>query len=147
MSKQKYLLLIVFAITVCSALNVRGQDATQATSKAICTAAFTLPAHDAKTCTFSVPERSGRMRLEGKFTATGGSRNSIEVWVMNDDQFVNWTNHHPLTALYQSHRVTQGTVRLLLPSEGGTYHVVFNNEFSILTPKAVEASFFLRSLN
>jgi len=31
-----------------------------------------------------------------------------------------------------------------LPSDGGTYHVVFSNEFSVLTPKAVEASLTLK---
>ena len=75
---------------------------------------------------------------------TCGKRNSIEVCVMNDDQFVNWTNQHPLRVIYDSQKVTQGTVKVILPTDGGTYHVVFNNEFSVLTPKAVETSLILK---
>jgi hypothetical protein len=63
---------------------------------------------------------------------------------MNDDQFVNWANQHPLRVIYNSQRVTQGTVKVTLPPDGGAYQVVFNNEFSILTPKAVEASLVLK---
>lgn len=148
MRKPLFPFLIVLALTLCGGLSVRGQDSpAQSASKPICEAAFTVPAHNAKTCTFALPKGSGRTRFEGHFAATGGPHNSIEVWIMNDDQFVNWANHHPVAALYNSHRVTQGTVRLLLPPDGGKYHVVFNNEFSILTPKAVEASFVLKSVN
>jgi len=63
---------------------------------------------------------------------------------MNDDQFVNWTNQHPLRVMYNSQKVTQGTVKVILPTDSGTYHVVFNNEFSMLTPKAVETSLVLK---
>jgi hypothetical protein len=113
-------------------------DADQVTlAKPVCEAAFTIPAHSAKTCTFSVSQGQHRVRLEGHFAATGGPHNSIEVWVMNDDEFVNWQNHHPVKAIYNSQRVTQGTINVFLP-DSGKYHVVFNNDFSLLTPKAVE---------
>jgi hypothetical protein len=119
------------------------QDVSQVVSRTIGEPAFTVPARGAKDYKFVVPAGVTGASLEGRFAATGGPRNSIEVWVMNDDQFVNWTNRHPLTTLYNSQRVTQGTIKLRLP-DAGTYHVVFNNEFSMLTPKAVEASLTLK---
>ena len=110
--------------------------------KPVCEAAFTIPAHSFKTCNFSVRDGQERTQLVGHFSATGGPHNSIEVWVMNDDEFVNWRNHHPVKALYNSRRVTQGTVKIPL-SDPGMYHVVFNNDFSVLTPKAVEVQLSL----
>ena len=106
--------------------------------------AFTVPARGAKQYEFAVPRGASTVILEGHFAATGGPRNSIEVWVMTDDQFVNWTNRHPLKAIYNSQKVTQGTINVVLPADAGVYHIVFNNEFSVLTPKAVEANLTLR---
>jgi hypothetical protein len=108
----------------------------------VCEGAFTIPARRAKTCTFVVTDGEHHARLEGRFSATGGPRNSIIVWVMNDDEFVNWRNHHPARSIYNSEKVTQGSVRVLL-ADPGRYHVVFNNEFSLITPKAVESSMTL----
>ncbi len=135
--------------TILSAVTLFGtiamaQDAPQTVNRPIGEPAFTVPAHSAKQFKFVVPPGARAVSLEGHFAATGGLRNSIEVWVMNDDQFVNWTNQHPVRVIYNSQKVTQGTVKVILPTEGGTYHVVFNNEFSMLTPKAVETSLVLK---
>jgi hypothetical protein len=59
-----------------------------------------------------------------------------------DGVIPNWRNHHHVTALYNSQKVTQGTIDLILP-HAGKYHVVFNNGFSVFTPKAVEANLML----
>jgi len=120
------------------------QDAHQTVTRTISEAAFTVPVRGAKQYKFAVPAGVTGVSVEGRFAATGGPRNSIEVWVMSDDQFVNWANRHPLTTIYNSQRVTQGTVKIQLPADAGAYHVVFNNEFSLLTPKAVEASLTLK---
>jgi hypothetical protein len=105
--------------------------------------AFSVPARGAKQYKFEVRAGASGVSLEGRFAATGGPRNSIEVWVLNDDQFVNWENRHPVTPLYNSEKVTQGTIKVSLPAPG-TYHIVFNNDFSVLTPKAVQASLTLK---
>jgi hypothetical protein len=121
-----------------------GQDSAPPVVRPVGETAFTVPAHSTKQYKFVVPAGANSVSLEGRFAATGGPRNSIEVWVMNDDQFVNWTNRHPLQAIYNSQKVTQGTIKVALPPDGGTYHVVFNNEFSVLTPKAIEANLTLK---
>jgi len=123
------------------ALPVAAQDMAQIATKPICEpAAFTISAHSAKNCAFVVPE--GRVaKLVGHFTATGGPRNTIEVWVLDDDAYVNWENHHAVHALYNSQKVTTGTIEVML--RPGKYHVVFDNLFSIMTPKAIEANMAL----
>ncbi|HKW16864.1 MAG TPA: hypothetical protein VJO35_05090 [Terriglobales bacterium] len=133
-SKQVMWIAFVFGL----ALPLSAQ--TEMQPKALCEQAFTIPAHSAKTCAFIVPE--GHVaKLEGHFQATGGPRNTIEVWVMDDDAYVNWENHHASRALYNSQKATVGTVRLVL--RPGKYHVAFDNLFSIMTPKAIEANFAL----
>ena len=57
---------------------------------------------------------------------------------------MNRRNHHPVTAMYSSQEVTQGTVNLPLPNDAGTYYLVFNNRFSVISPKAVEDNLTLQ---
>jgi hypothetical protein len=120
--------------------------------------ALTVPANSFKQYSFTIPAGLKTIRLVGHFTATGGAHNDIVVCVMNDDQFVNWRNggqgakypaNNPIKidfrgALYDSHLVTQGTIKLYLPSDPETYHVVFYNGFSFLTPKAVTVNLALQ---
>jgi len=116
------------------------QDAPRSVIIPIGESAFTVPARGAKQYKFVVPAGAIPASLEGHFTATGGPRSSIEVWVMNDDQFVNWANQHPLRVIYNSQRVTQGTIKLTLPADGGTYHVVFSNAFRCLLRRLWKAA-------
>lgn len=118
------------------------QIAAHAQGTVFCESAFTVAAHASKDCVIIVPAKMEGAKIEGRFRATGGPHNSIEVWVLDDDAFVNWRNHHHVNALYNSHRVTQATVDVPLPHPG-KYHVIFNNDFSVLTPKAIEAQFVL----
>jgi hypothetical protein len=106
--------------------------------------AFTLNAAQGMNWNFTVPANATDVHIEGTFTASGGARNDVEVYLLNDDEFVNWQNHHTVSTLYNSGRMTQGTVNAVLPSGGGTYHLVFNNQFSLLSPKAVKANIRLR---
>lgn len=117
-------------------------QADKAEPKLLCESAFTIAAHASKDCVVMVPVGMQAPRIEGHFSATGGPHNSIVVWVLDDDAFINWQNHHHVTALYNSQRVTQGTIAVALPHPG-KYHVVFNNDFSVLTPKAVQAKLIL----
>jgi hypothetical protein len=101
--------------------------------------AFTLNAAQGQHWNFSVPSNATDIHIEGTFTASGGTGNDVEVYLLNDDEFVNWQNHHAVSTLYNSGRVTQGTLNAPLTS-GGTYHLIFNNKFSLFSPKAVKAS-------
>ena len=84
-----------------------------------------------------VPQSSSKVRLEGRFTATGGSGNDVEIVLLDEDGFVNWKNHHATPAYYNSRRVTQGTVSVNLPNDAKTYYLVVSNIFSVVSNKAV----------
>ena len=77
------------------------------------------------------------VRLQGNFTASGGTGNDIEVFVLPESDFVNWQNGHAAKTFYNSGKVTVGNLNVNLPSDAGTYYLVFNNKFSLLSQKSV----------
>jgi len=52
--------------------------------------AFTLNAAQGTHWNFTVPANATDVRVEGTFTASGGTGNDVEVYLLNDDEFVNW---------------------------------------------------------
>jgi hypothetical protein len=102
--------------------------------------AFTVGTLAASNYSFTVPAGAFDVSMKGHFAATGGMGNDIEVVVVSEDEFVNWQNGHPSKAFYNSGRVTQDSINLNLPADAATYHVVFNNKFSLFSPKAIQAN-------
>lgn len=90
-------------------------------------------------CKFTVPPGATNISVDGHFAATGGSGNDIEVYILNQDSFVNFQNHHDSPTYYNSGEVTQNEINAVLPG-AGTYYLVLNNNFSLITPKAVQVS-------
>jgi len=88
--------------------------------------------------TLFVPPGGHAVRVQGNFTATGGVGNDIECFLLSDEQFTNWKNHHATPTYYNSGKVTVADINAGLPDGAGTYYLVFNNNFSLLTAKAVE---------
>jgi hypothetical protein len=82
--------------------------------------------------------------LSGSFTASGGSGNDVEVFILSQADFTNWQNGHSYSALYSSGRVTTATfnVSLPTPSAGQTsdYHVIYSNTFSWISTKQVNTT-------
>jgi hypothetical protein len=105
--------------------------------------AFTANAGGAQYFIFEAPAGAFNVNLKGHFAATGGTGNDIEVYLLTADDLVNWQNGHTVHTLYNSGRVTQETVNVTLPNDAGKYCLVFNNKFSFLTPKAVQADITL----
>jgi hypothetical protein len=92
--------------------------------------------------TLTVPSGASNVRLQGRFTASGGSGNDIEVFLLSDTQYINWQNGHSTYTLYNSGKVTTDNVDAVLP-DAGTYYLIFNNRFSLLTPKAIDENLAL----
>jgi hypothetical protein len=98
---------------------------------------------------FTIPPQSSEVHMQGRFEASGGSGNDVEVVIVSEDAFTNWQNHHNVSAFYNSGRVTVGTVDARLPSTAGnpgesaTYYLIFNNAFSVFSNKAVSADITL----
>jgi hypothetical protein len=102
--------------------------------------AFTLNAGAATYFKFPVSAGAYNASLKGHFSATGGVGNDIEVFVMTEDDYVNWQNRHTVNTLYNSGKVTQETLNVTLPTDAGMYYLVFSNKSSWLVPRAVQAN-------
>jgi len=107
------------------------------------TGVLTVNASNYAYYTLPVPAGAINARLQGHFSATGGSGNDIEVYLLSEDEYTNWQNGHSTAAFYNSGKVTVGDVNAALPNDAGTYYLVFNNRFSLLTPKAVQENMVL----
>jgi len=86
------------------------------------------------------PPGATNVTLQGNFTASGGSGNDIEAYVMSEADFVNWQNGHAAKTYYNSGKVTVGNITVNLPADAGTYYLMFNNKFSLLSSKSVRLS-------
>lgn len=95
---------------------------------------------------FVVPPTATQASVDGHFSATGGFGNDIQVFVVNEDSFVNFQNGHASDAYFNSGKVTQNTINALLPGPG-TYYLVCNNRFGLLAPKDVEIDAILHYVN
>jgi hypothetical protein len=145
-----WVLLVLLAVIVWWAATSRSPGAQQlretvqqTRTATITNAAITVQANGYSYYRFTVPVGATNATVQGHFNATGGSGNDIEVFVLSEDGFENWRNHHATQTHYNSGKVTQSAITATLPGEG-TYYLVFNNNFSLLTPKAIEANVTLR---
>jgi hypothetical protein len=102
------------------------------------TGALSVGALQYRYYTLVVPAGASNVKVQGHFTATGGTGNDIVVFLVNDESFTNWKNHHQSSAYYNSGKETVGDVAATLPDGGGNYYLIFDNRFSLLTAKAVE---------
>ncbi len=76
-------------------------------------------------------------RVIGRFQATGGSGNDVEVFILGQDEFTNFQNGHNVNTWFNSGRATVSSINQQMPP--GAYYLVFSNTFSMMTPKAVNA--------
>ena len=93
-----------------------------------------IPAHGSTHYEFTLTRNA---LVSGDFRAFGGSGNDVVVLVMDADSYVNWTNGHQVRVYYNSGQETVGDLSVMLPP--GDYYLVFDNNFSLITPKSVEA--------
>jgi hypothetical protein len=85
-----------------------------------------------------VPPGVTSVSITGHFTATGGMGNDIAVYILDEDGFTNFKNGHPANTFYNSGKVTTASISAALPNSPTSYYLIFDNRFSLLTPKAVQ---------
>jgi len=107
---------------------------------------ITVGGHSYDDYEFTVPSGASSVRVSGPFTASGGGGNDINVYVMDQTDFTNWSNGHQASTYYNSGQVTTGTVSASLPG-GGTYYLVYDNSFSLLSSKNVQTTVNLTYTN
>jgi hypothetical protein len=69
---------------------------------------------------------------------------AIEVYVLSEPAFTVWQNGYATSSVYESGRVSQGTMQAELPAGAGIYYLVFSNKFAPRTAKNVNASVLVR---
>jgi len=79
---------------------------------------------------------TGDAMVTGHITALGGRGNDIVAYVLADDDFTNWLNGHQFRAYFSSGKITAATLHVG-PLPAGSYHLVFDNRFSLLAKKTV----------
>lgn len=86
--------------------------------------------------TLKVEEGMESAKLIGKFVASGGSGNDVQVVIAEPDQFQNWANGHAASLMWSTPgKVTAGTLDIRL--KPGTYNLGFSNKFSAFSDKYV----------
>lgn len=116
---------------------------------------FSVGAHTFRYYKFALPEGSTNVAIMGEFTvapeaakahktAEKDADNSIEVFVLSEPSFAVWQNGYATSSVYESGRISQGTVQSELPAGAGVYYLVFSNKFAAKSGKNVNATFLLR---
>jgi hypothetical protein len=141
MFKSKILLIIpllIFYLFVgCHKDNDNnGNNTPQTYTVNIVNGTITVPANDYVAYVANVTSSMDNVHLSGNFTASGGSGNDIKVYVMNETNYINWSNGHQSTAYYASGQTTTGSFNVSI-STSGKYYVVYDNTFSIISSKNV----------
>lgn len=85
----------------------------------------TFAVYDPRPCTF-----------RGRVSGLSGGRRDVEVYLLDEDGFANWTNRTNVIPVYSSGRTSAVTLEVPIP-HAGSFHFVVSNGFSIFTPKGV----------
>lgn len=93
---------------------------------------------------FRIPISDVRdIRIAGHFLALGGQGNDIDVVLADETNFGMWMDGQQAKVYYQSGRATSGDIDVKLPALNATYYLAFNNRFSVLSPKTINADLTL----
>ena len=119
---------------------------------------FSVTAHNFRYYKFDLPEGSMNVSIIGQFTSSAekkspahkpkdgvdGDDNDVEVYVLSEQAFAVWQNGYATSSVYESGRVSQGTMQSELPAGAGVYYLIFSNKFSTKTSKSINATVLLR---
>jgi hypothetical protein len=72
--------------------------------------------------------------LTGQVRGIAGGSRDIEVYVLDDDGYLDWRNGIRPRPLFESGRSSATTLAVELPRRG-RYHLLLSNRYSIITPK------------
>jgi hypothetical protein len=83
------------------------------------------------------------IRIVGHFLALGGQGNDIDVVLADETNFGLWMDRQPAKVYYQSGRATSGDIDVKLSPMNATYYLCFDNRFSVISAKTVNADLTL----
>jgi hypothetical protein len=100
------------------------------------TGALNVPAGTSHSVSFSVDDERPCV-LTGHVLGIAGGRRDVEVYVLDQDGIINWSNGTAANTLFQSGRMAAVSLQVHLPGPG-EYHFLVSNRFSVVTDKTVE---------
>jgi hypothetical protein len=125
--------------------------------------AFSVGPHTFRYYKFALPEGSVNVAVVGQFKSAADTQsasnrksqatdknkdkdvdNNIEVYVLTESAFTVWQNGYATSSVYESGKVSEGSVQAEIPAGAGIYYLVFSNKAAPKTPKAVHAAVLLR---
>ncbi len=74
------------------------------------------------------------INVTGRFTASGGTDNGIETFILDEDNYTNWMNRHEAQAIFQSGVKTVGDIQAAI-TKSGVYYVVFSDRANFMARK------------
>lgn len=77
--------------------------------------------------------------VAGRIVGVSGGSKDFEAYILDDDNFRNWTAGGQAQAHWQSGRVVVASIPSVPVQGPGRFHLVVSNAWSILTPKTVQA--------
>ena len=107
-------------------------------SRAVLDSPLDVPAVTWKSIPIVVTSTMPDAHLQGDVRASGGTGNDIEILLMTEADWTNFSNGHHAEVLFKSGRTTVSTLDVPLPE--GAYRLVFSNTFSGITPKRITGS-------
>ncbi|MET0396282.1 MAG: hypothetical protein ABW277_05630 [Longimicrobiaceae bacterium] len=75
--------------------------------------------------------------LTGHVLGLTGGKRDVEVFVLDQDGFVNWSNGTSGEAIFHGGRSSASSLNVLLPGPG-EYHLLVSNRFSVVSDKTVQ---------
>ncbi len=118
---------------------------------------FSVTAQNFRYYKFDLPEGSMNVSIVGQFSSSAADKkkpgakpkyldddNDVEVYVLSEPAFAVWQNGYATSSVYESGRVSQGSMQSDLPAGAGVYYLVFSNKFSTRTAKTINATVLLR---
>jgi hypothetical protein len=121
--------------------------------KPILQATFSIGPHGFRYYKVDLPQDSTNVAAVGQFNSSNDARTvaqqsddaggNIEFYILSELAFAAWQSGSAGSSVYESGRVSQGTVNVELPEGAGIYYLVFSNKFSSGT-KSVRAALLLR---
>jgi hypothetical protein len=106
--------------------------------EALTSQAVFIPAGEAEGLVLNLtPSVYGEYSLCGRMLAQGGTGNDVRILLLDELNYLNWSNGHAAKAIYDSGVVTAAEMEVPIRADG-KYYLMFDNKFSWMTHKTVQ---------